>query len=245
LKFYQEIVVNEIYPQIPKLNFHPFDCSYRNYIEFFVEDIYSCFNINDMDVVIDIGANIGLFSKYMYQKKNAKKVILVEANPLLDKNIEKLLEKDFERSKLYLSPLTDKKEKVQFKYSKTNSTIGTIEFDKNQFGYEELDSSIDLETITLDEIIEENNLDKISLFKCDIEGGEYKLFESLSDKHMKMIDMFLIEFHGNDGEKLLKIIEKLQRFGFEYSLHKFTYDGRHEVGSNEPHGVLVTKNICR
>ena len=238
---FKEILVNEIYPRIPKLDFKPFDCSYRNYIEFFVEDIYSCFNINDMDVVLDIGANIGLFSKYMFEKKNAKHVILVEANPFLGENIETILGNDNSKSKVYLSPLSDKKETIEFNFSKTNSTIGTTEFSKDHFGYEELDSTIELQTITLDEIIKENNLKRISLFKCDIEGGEYKLFDSLTDEQMILIDMFLIEFHGNDGEKLSKVIEKLYRFGFDYSLHKFTYSRHSIVGINEPHGVLVTK----
>ena len=66
LKHTDTIIVNYIYPNLPPLNFQPFDCSYRNYIEFFVDDIYGKFNLNDLDTVLDIGANIGLFAKYMY-----------------------------------------------------------------------------------------------------------------------------------------------------------------------------------
>ena len=43
--------------------------------------------MNNLDLVFDVGANIGLFAKYMYSK-NAKKVILIEANPLIKESIE-------------------------------------------------------------------------------------------------------------------------------------------------------------
>lgn len=241
LKFTREILVNDIEPKTPKLNFKPFDCSYRNYIEFFVEDIYSCFNINDMDIVLDIGANIGLYSKYMYQKKNANKMILVEANPFLEKNIKTLLSEDYERSKIYLAPLSGKKEMVKFNYSTSNSTIGTTEFDSTSQEYSELNSTMFLDTITLDEIINENNIKRISLFKCDIEGGEYDLIESLTDDQMNMIDMFMVEFHGNTDRRILKIINKLEKFGFKSYLYKLTMVTHKKVDIDEPHGVLVTK----
>lgn len=240
LKYSQEIIVNDIYPKLPKINFEPFDCSYRNYIEFFADNIYSPFNINDMDTVLDIGANVGLFAKYMYSK-NAKKVILVEANPLLDKNIKTVLDSDYEKSKTYLAPLTGKKQVVKFNYSTRNSTIGTHVFDNTNDTYFELDSSMDLETITLDEIIQENNLETISLFKCDIEGGEYELIDSLTDEQMNIIEKFIIEFHGNTNGELIPIVEKLTKFGFECEFFSLHMAEKEKVSIDEKHGVLITK----
>ena len=217
----------------------PFDCSYRNYIEFFADDIYGCFNLNDLDLVLDIGANIGLFAKYMYNK-NAKKVILVEANPLIKKSIETVMGEDMEKSSLYLAPLFEEKRVVDFKYSTTNSTIGSVVMDSSVSGYEELDASMDLETITMEEVISENNIERISLFKCDIEGGEYDLIESLSAEHMKMVDRFLIEFHQNKGQ-LQGMVDKLESYGFECEFYKLDMANKIKVDINCEHGVLVTK----
>lgn len=240
LKHSETIVVNDILPRLAPINFMPFDCSYRNYIEFFADDIYGGFNINDLDLVLDIGANIGLFAKYMYSK-NAKKVILVEANPLIKKSIETVMGADLERSPIYLAPLFEEKKVVKFNYSSSNSTIGTIVMDSSVSGYEDLDSSMDLETVTMDEIVKENNIDRISLFKCDIEGGEYSLIESLSEKHMNMIDRFLIEFHQNTSGELKKMVDKLNSHGFECEFYKLDMAHKLKVDINCVHGVLVTK----
>jgi hypothetical protein len=100
---------------------------------------------------------------------------------------------------------------------------------------------MDLETITFDEIVKENNLTNISLFKCDIEGGEYELIESLTDEHMNMIEKFIIEFHGNSNGELIPIVDKLTKFGFECELFTLHMTRKDKVNIDEPHGVLITK----
>ena len=233
------IIVNDILPRLRPVSFEPFDCSYRNYIEFFADDIYGSFNLNDLDLVLDIGANIGLFAKYMYDK-NAKKVILVEANPLLKKSIETVLAEDNERSKVYLAPLFEEKKEIEFRYSSTNSTIGTLVMDASVSGYEELDSVMEIETITLDQVIQENNIDRISLFKCDIEGGEYDLIASLTTEQMNMIDRFLVEFHQNKGQ-LQGMVNQLDSYGFECEFYKLDMANKIKVDVLCEHGVLFAK----
>ena len=235
----KEIVVNDIYPILTEVDFLPFDCSYRNYIEFFKDDIYGSFNLNDLDTVLDVGSNIGLFAKYMYGK-NAKKVILVEANPLLDENIKTVMGKDYDKESTYLTPLFRDKRTVTYKYSSNNSTIGTVVFDENPHDYRDLDSELKIETVTFDEIVTKHNLKRISLFKCDIEGGEYDLIESLTDKQMNMVDRFMIEFHENQNGELKRLIEKLDRFGFESKLYKLEMIYKKIVDESEGHGVLIT-----
>lgn len=240
LKHSDTMVINDIYPNLPPLKFEPFDCSYRNYIEFFVDDIYGNFNLSNLDTVLDVGANIGLFAKYMYEK-GTNKVILVEANPLLDVNIKSVMGNDYEKSPTYLAPLFGEKTTVKYKYSSKNSTIGTLVFDNTIDAYEDLDSEMDIETITLNDIITENNLERISLFKCDIEGGEYSLIESLTDEQMNMIDRFMIEFHGNTSGELIPLVNKLTSFGFECEFWKLQMIDKFKTDINEPHGVLITK----
>ena len=239
LKHSETIIVNDILPRLKPINFMPFDCSYRNYVEFFADDIYGSFNLNDLGLVLDIGANIGLFAKYMYGK-NAKKVILVEANPLINKSIETVMGAEMENSVMYLAPLFEEKKVVKFKYSTTNSTIGSIVMDSSVSGYEELNASMDLATVTMEEIVAENHIERISLFKCDIEGGEYDLIESLSSEHMNMIDRFLIEFHQNKGQ-LQGVVNKLESYGFECDFYKLDMANKIKVDITCEHGVLITK----
>jgi FkbM family methyltransferase len=240
LSFSKEFTVNDIELRYPIFKYDGLDCSWRNYNEFFVDDIYRNFNINDLDTVIDIGANIGLFAKYMYSK-NARKVILIEANPKLESNIKNMLDNDYSRSSVYLSPIFSEKKTVTFNYSDSNSAIGSIAFDSTKgVHYESLTNSIELETITLDEIIENEGIERISLLKCDIEGGEYDLIPSLTDEQMSMIDKFMIEFHNNNNNEIQPILDKLDSHKFKYKIYSPTLNSMTLGDKTTPYGMLVT-----
>jgi len=237
--FKKDIVVNDVLHNYPKFKYDPFDCSYRNYNEFFVDDIYRDFALTDMDVVLDIGANIGLFSKYMYWKR-ANKCILVEANPFVGHQIDMMLDDDLERSKVYLAPLYSEKTKVNFKYSTENSTIGSTYASTDTPEYNSLTNEIELETITIKEIFEENNLDRLSLLKCDIEGGEYDLIPNIPDEYMSRIDKFMIEFHMNDNNEIKPILDKLTSNGFNYRIFKTTMYTAEVKDETINHGIILT-----
>ena len=240
LVFSKDLIINDIDLNYPIFNYNGLDCSWRNYNEFFVDDIYRNFNINNLETVIDIGANIGLFAKYMYSK-GTKKVVLVEANPNLEKNINIMLDEDLSRSSVYLSPIFSEKKKVTFNYSDWNSAIGSIAFDSSAgIDYESLTNQMELETITLDEIIEKEKIERISLFKCDIEGGEYDLIPSLTDKQMSMIDKFMIEIHQNTDDKIQPIIDKLTQHGFKYKIFKPELNSMNPGDEKTLYGMLVT-----
>lgn len=240
LVFSKEYTVNDIELRYPIFKFDGLDCSWRNYNEFFVDDIYRNFNINNLDTVIDIGANVGLFAKYMYSK-GAEKVVLVEANPNLEEKINNILDEDSNRSSVYLSPIFSEKKTVTFNYSDSNSAIGSIAFDSTKgVDYESLTNSLELETITLDEIIEKEGIERISLLKCDIEGGEYDLIPSLTDKQMSMIDKFMIEIHSNDNNQIQPILDKLESHGFNYKIYSPTLNSMAIADKTIKYGMLVT-----
>jgi FkbM family methyltransferase len=236
----KEIVVNDVYPNIPSFNFKPFDCNYVNYHEFFVDRCFSGLGLEDLDTVIDIGANVGLFAKYMYSV-NTKKVILVEANPYLRDSIETLLDEDNERSVIYMNPIYGEKTTIPFRFSMENTTIGSNYFGTDHSNYSQLTNVIDCETITLDEIFKDNNYERISLLKCDIEGGEYPFFESVTDEQIQLVDRFMIEFHGNENGEIKPILEKLKRNNYEYEIIVFVLNKQTRSNENVEHGVIFAK----
>jgi FkbM family methyltransferase len=236
----KEIVVNDVYPKIPSFNFKPFDCNYVNYHEFFVDRCFSGLGLDNLDTVIDIGANVGLFAKYMYSV-NTKKVILVEANPYLRDSIETLLDEDNERSVIYMNPIYGEKTTIPFRFSMENTTIGSNYFGTDHSNYSQLTNVIDCETITLDEIFKDNNYERISLLKCDIEGGEYPFFESVTDEQIQLVDRFMIEFHGNENGEITPIIEKLKRNNYEYEIIVFVLNRHTRADESVEHGVIFAK----
>ena len=236
----KEIVVNDIYPNIPSFNFKPFDCNYVNYHEFFIDRCFSGLALDNLNTVIDIGANVGLFAKFMYSI-NAKKVILVEANPYLRDSIETLLDDDNKRSVIYMNPIYGEKTTIPFRFSMENTTIGSNYFGTEDPNYGQLTNVIDCETVTLDEILKDNNYERISLLKCDIEGGEYPFFESVTDEQIQMVDRFMIEFHGNYNNETAPILEKLKRNNYEYEIIVFELGKQFKSNENVEHGVIFAK----
>ena len=236
----KEIIVNDVYPKIPSFNFKPFDCNYVNYHEFFIDKCFSGLGLDNLETVIDIGANVGLFAKYMYSI-NAKKVILVEANPYLKDSIETLLDEDKGRSVIYMNPIYGEKTKIPFRFSMENTTIGSNYFGTDHSNYSQLTNVIDCETITLDEILKDNNYERISLLKCDIEGGEYPFFESVTDEQIKLVDRFMIEFHGNVNNEIKPIIEKLKQNDYEYEIIVFELGKHYRSNESVEHGVIFAK----
>jgi FkbM family methyltransferase len=236
----REIVVNNVLPSIPRFDFKPFDCNYVNYHEFFIDKCFSGLGLENLDTVIDIGANVGLFAKYMYSI-NSKKVILVEANPYLKDSIETLLGDDLERSTIYMNPIYKEHTKIPFRFSMENTTIGSNYFGTEDPNYGQLSNVIECETITLDDILKNNNYERISLLKCDIEGGEYPFFESVTDEQINLVDRFMVEFHGNRNNEIQPILEKLVRNNYQYEIVVFEL-GR-QIRSNESveHGVIFAK----
>jgi len=67
-----------------------------------------------------------------------------------------------------------------------------------------------VDVITLEDIIAQNNIDKIHLLKIDCEGCEYEFLESTNAKTLGNIKEIIMEFHGLPKP----IVEKLRNTGF-------------------------------
>jgi hypothetical protein len=67
-------------------------------------------------------------------------------------------------------------------------------------------------TISLEEIIKQNNLSKVDLVKLDIEGAEYDIVKNLNNKTTACIKEFRMEYHLGEPDI---IIDKLNSLGFE------------------------------
>lgn len=147
-------------------------------------------------VILDIGANIGLFS--LYAKDSASKVISVEPTPSHQKIFEKICGK-YENIKLVKAALSDKNGDVEFYTCNQNSTqnslikgpgtaVGEIPSENNKV----LVRGLDLETL-----LKENDIDHVDFCKIDIEGSEMiaiteRTLRPIYDK----IDNMFIEIHS-------------------------------------------------
>lgn len=73
-----------------------------------------------------------------------------------------------------------------------------------------------IQAITIDDIIEQYNLDDISILKMDIEGSEYYVFKYGSDNWLMKSKMYVIETHDKYVKGTDELVNKtLERYSFE------------------------------
>lgn len=200
---------------------------FMNYIEFFEDKIYDNFDIHNLNVVFDVGANVGLWSQYILTR-GANKVYSFEPNR---KAQEQLYKNFLNNEKVTIIPygLYSEKTTIPFYVDDNNSLISStlIENGTSQT------PTYYVDTVTLEEMMLKYNVEKIDLLKMDIEGAEFSIFEKMSNDTLSKIDSVLIEYHGfyfNDGDKKIKnLIDRLTDAGFQITKpdkYKFIFGRR-------------------
>jgi FkbM family methyltransferase len=151
-------------------------------------------------IVIDIGANIGLFSIYA-ALNGAKKVYSFEPNHqaflTLCKSIEANgLEDVIKPFNLAVSSKDNDTLLIPRISSPYNSTKELSEV-MDQRDFEEV------KTISLTSILANNNIENVDLLKMDCEGAEYDILYNLSSDHFSNIRSIRLEHHKREQKDYL------------------------------------------
>jgi len=168
-------------------------------------------------VIIDLGANIGLFSLYVHDCAQA--VYSVEPTP---RHFEILAEltRNYPNIHPINAALHKENSEIDFYISDINSTMNSS---FNKFG-----NQVKVQGKTIAQIMQDYNIEHADLVKCDIEGSE---MSSLTDvtvgEVFEKIDKWLIETHRTDEDSLENNREYIKQI-FEYAgytVEYFHHDG--------------------
>jgi FkbM family methyltransferase len=164
------------------------------YDEFALENTYEKYcPVKDGDVIVDIGANIGLFPLTL-KYRHPRRVYCVEPSnglfEVLKKNTAKLP-----------FPIT-------YLHYGIGGSTGEKEITKDDWIYGEHGAPT-FKTKTFKDFISENNIHHIHFFKIDCEGGEYDIFTEENYEFLtRNVDYITGEWHlggiGNGVEKFIK-----------------------------------------
>jgi FkbM family methyltransferase len=164
----------------------------KGYAQFIIKQINTdriydrCLATKNNLTILDIGANVGLFS--LYAQDAAKRLVAVEPTPSHQYVFEKLT-CDAKNVELVKAALSDVDGPIEFYISEENSTMNSI---VNKYG-----KSIHVEGMCLKSLLEKYNLEKVDFCKIDIEGSEMRAIttETLGAVFDK-IDEIFIECHA-------------------------------------------------
>jgi FkbM family methyltransferase len=166
-------------------------------------------HIKSDDIIIDIGAHIGLFVLYASQFCKAGKIFCFEP---IRENFDMLI------SNIELNGITNVFA-TNTAVSVDNNTV-TIYLSEDQAGHSMHQVSpkkIQTKSVSLKNIFDSNSIETCDLLKMDCEGEEYSIMSALPDSYYSRIREIFMEYHLADTrpQLLRDLITKLQTFAFK------------------------------
>ena len=193
------------YPENKKVPFHEGPYEYNNVF------------LREQDIVLDLGANVGMFSAFA----SSKNCYVYAFEPTMQ-TIEKYL-----RTTALLNPniqIVNKaasnksSEQVLFSLDTDNSACnGFTEINGNAFNHDEVLTTV--ETTTIDDFVCEQNLGTVDFIKADIEGAERLMLEGAQETLKEFApDLAICYYHCLDDYRVLK--ELILSANPEYEIEK-------------------------
>jgi len=148
------------------------------------------FNISPGDVIVDIGAHVGMVSIYLAKKYPNARIYSYEPNPTNFGNFMKNLEINGVTS---ITPfnlaVTSDGRSVCGTLSNPNNTGCSTIYEPNNI------RPWNSESTTLNDIIKDNGIDKIRVLKMDCEGSEYEIMYNTYLEDLSGVGFMVGEFH--------------------------------------------------
>jgi FkbM family methyltransferase len=144
--------------------------------------------------IIDLGANIGLASRYLATCYSSSQIFAVEPHPanyaILVANLRDLSKAG--RCKCLHAAVWDSEKPLVIDSSPTPTRYNSCTVRESTPGEQGLS---ELSGLTIDKIIELSGFANVDLLKVDIEGAERELFRGNLD-WLRRVGVIAIEFHG-------------------------------------------------
>lgn len=166
--------------------------------------------LDENSIILDLGGNKGEFAKKISNDFNCKVFTFEPVQELFESIKETELVKKFKKAVVPKSG-----ELVEINLSD----------DKCATAYGKTGKVIQAESITIEEILNNEGIASVSLLKIDIEGSEVSILENIKPEILKKIDQVTVEFHDflwpelkPRVEAIKKKIEKLGYYCIPFSL---------------------------
>jgi FkbM family methyltransferase len=226
---------------IPRYGFQAY-CRIENSFHDFVvmtmheHDLIEQFCPKEGDVVVDIGAHIGLYTMISSKRIGANgKVFAIEADPrnfeILDRNIK-------------LNNLTNVIPFNYIAYSKEMELV--LEEYARMLGLDgkPSDKSVAVRVNTLDNLLRQNGINEVNWMKIDVEGAELEVLKGAHNilSNSKDISVF-IEIHGI-SHLYKPIMELLGSYNFKIVFEK-TFEGYQRQNMRGAKNIMLRKSIYR
>ncbi len=227
MKYGLASVINVLRKSIKKFNisFPTTDNLYElisNYWIISAVFIADCYNgkelIKKQDIVLDVGANVGLFS-ILASKKTKNKIYSFEPYSLNYKCLVKNLKNNNVYNVIPIPKAVGEKKGIRKLFFNPEKTAGCSLYkeisDFDMGGYE------DVKVISIDEFVKEQKLKRVDIIKADIEGAEMELLKGAEKTIKKFKPKIMISaYHRKDDQIKIKEFILGLREDYKYELKR-------------------------
>lgn len=171
-----------------------------NYQQMLLDQLYILrIELSGIEVLIDVGANEGMFSKALSRIFKGMIIFCIEPNNKLNGAIKKNLNGE---NLLILNELiSSKKMKIPFNIHQDSQMSSILETERSKleknFRWDDPNKieRVEMNTTTLDELVKKNSIDlsKTTLLKIDTQGNELDVLKG-SKNSLKQIDFIIVEY---------------------------------------------------
>jgi FkbM family methyltransferase len=143
-------------------------------------------------VVVDVGANIGLFSAYAAAVAPGSRVWAIEPFPATFRRLQRCVEQNglAERVECACLALAGQAGDRAMVSSAAGSELNRL-LPADSAG----EGAVPVPALTLTEFLDRNHLDSVDLLKMDIEGSEYEVLGATKREVLRRIRRLNIEYH--------------------------------------------------
>ena len=147
--------------------------------------------------VIDIGANVGFFSLFMFSRFPQARVYSYEPMPFNYSQLKSYKEHfDQFNWEAEQRAVADHREGLVLH----SSTVDGFSTMASVYAADQKGERIEVETLTLEDVFTKYDLKKIDLIKLDCEGSEYAILYQAPKALLDQIELMSIETHPGTGE---------------------------------------------
>ena len=180
--------------------------------ELYKDKVYEFYFKGKEDLtILDLGANVGLFTFYAYQY--AKKIYSVEPSAEHFETLIALVNFNHMEKVTPINVAVAVKSGKQTFYHSENTTMYSLHGAVNTLP----DDAEIVNAVTLDKLFKDNRIKHVDLMKVDIEGSECEVFASQGFKKVaRKIDTIIGEYHDWSGVNPKQLENSIKDVGFKF-----------------------------
>jgi FkbM family methyltransferase len=162
----------------------------------------------DDAVIIDAGANIGVFTLYAARRAPAARIVSVEPFP----ETHARLTETIARNKLRDRVVTREWALARHDARRTMVDGHGISQSRGMLPVGAAGGRA-VDAVSLDTLLDREGLRKVDLLKMDIEAGEHEVFAGASTEALRRIRRIALEYHPGGSKE--RLFERIREAGFE------------------------------